>query len=148
MPEAPAPSWGVFSRRRYGLVFTVLSFAGFEGVATLGEEVMNPRRSIPIAIAGTVILAGAFFVIVSYAQVIGYGLDQMEMLANASAPLNDLAIKYVSTDFATAIDLAVAVSAFASRSSPTASRQRCAMLRRSAGLQYRNRGVPSACAAR
>jgi hypothetical protein len=34
------------------------------------------------------------------------------------------------------------------RSSPTASRHLCAMLRRSAGLQYRNRGVPSACAAR
>jgi amino acid transporter len=39
------------------LVFTVLSFAGFEGTATLGEEVRNPLRNIPIAIVGTVILA-------------------------------------------------------------------------------------------
>jgi amino acid transporter len=112
-PFIPSAEFGGWSGVGYGLVFTVLSFAGFEGATTLGEEVMNPRRSIPIAIVGTVILAGAFFVFVSYAQVIGYGLDQIEMLGNASAPLNDLAIKYVSKDFATAIDLAAAVSAFA-----------------------------------
>jgi amino acid transporter len=96
----------------YGLVFTVLSFAGFEGAATLGEEVINPRRNIPVPIAGTVMLAGTFFVFVSYAQVIGYGLDQIEILGVAIAPLNDLAVKYISKDFATAIDLAAAVSAF------------------------------------
>jgi amino acid transporter len=113
MPEAKFDGW---SGVGYGLVFTILSFAGFEGVATLGEEVeevINPRRNIPIAMAVTVILAGALFVFVSYAQVIGYGLDQIEMLGNAAAPLNDLAIKYVSKDFATAIDIAAAVSAFA-----------------------------------
>jgi amino acid transporter len=110
MPEATFDGWSGIG---YGLVFTILSFAGFEGAAMLGEEVINPRRSIPIAIAGTVILAGAFFVFVSYAQVIGYGLDQIEMLGNAAAPLNDLAIKYVSKNFATAIDTAAAVSAFA-----------------------------------
>jgi amino acid transporter len=38
-------------------------------------------------------------------------LDQIEMLGTAEAPLNDLAIKYVSKDFATAIHLAAARSA-------------------------------------
>jgi len=111
-PFMPSAEFGGWSGVGYALVFTVLSFAGFEGAATLSEEVTNPRRSIPIAILGTVMLAGAFFVFVSYAQVIGYGLDRIEMLGNASAPLNDLAIKYVSNDFATMIDLAVAISAF------------------------------------
>ncbi len=41
------------------------------------------------------------------------GLDQIEALGNAGAPLNDLAIKYVSKNSATAIDLAAAISAFA-----------------------------------
>jgi amino acid transporter len=95
------------------LVFTVLSFAGFEGAATFGAEVTDPRRSIPTAITGTVLVRGVFFVFVSYAQLIGYRLDQVEALGNAGAPLNDLAIKYVSKNFATAIDLATAVSAFA-----------------------------------
>jgi hypothetical protein len=34
------------------------------------------------------------------------------MLGAAAAPLNDLAIKYVSKGFATAIDLAAVISAF------------------------------------
>jgi len=109
-PFAPSAEFDGWSGVGYGLVFTVLSFAGFEGATTLGEEVTNPRRSIPIAVAGTVMLAGAFFVFVSYAQAIGYGTDQIAMLGNASAPLNDLAIRYVSRDFATAIDLAAAFS--------------------------------------
>jgi amino acid transporter len=111
-PFIPAAEFHGWSGVGSGLVFAVLSFAGFEGAATLGEELTHPRRSIPIAVLGTVILAGVFFVFVSYSQVIGYGVDQIQMLANAAAPLNDLAIKYVSKDFATAIDLAVAISAF------------------------------------
>ena len=112
-PFAPSPEFDGWSGVGYGLVFTVLSFAGFEGAATLGEEVVNPRRGIPIAIAGTVLLAGALFVFVSYAEVIGYGLDHIKALGTADAPLNELAISYVSKDFATAIDVAAAISAFA-----------------------------------
>jgi amino acid transporter len=112
-PFEPSAQFGGWSGIGYGLVFSVLSFAGFEGAATLGEETTNPRRRIPIAITGTVLLAGVFFVFVSYAQVIGYWLDQIEALGDASAPLNDLAVIYASKNFATAIDLGTAVSAFA-----------------------------------
>ena len=38
-------------------VFGFLSFAGFEGAATLGEETRNPRRNIPLAILAAVITA-------------------------------------------------------------------------------------------
>lgn len=96
----------------YALVFCVLSFAGFEASATLGEETHNPHRNIPIAILGTCALAGVFYVFVTYAQVVGFGIDSTKDLAGASAPLNDLANKYVSRNFASAIDLAAAVSAF------------------------------------
>ena len=40
------------------MVFSILSFAGFEGAATLGEETINPRRNIPIALLGTVLVHG------------------------------------------------------------------------------------------
>lgn len=96
----------------YALVFCVLSFAGFEAAATLGEETRNPQRSIPIAILGTCALAGLFYVFVTYAQVVGFGVDSTNDLARTSAPLNDLANKYVSRDFAAVIDLAAATSAF------------------------------------
>jgi amino acid transporter len=112
-PFAPSVEFDGWSGVGYALVFAILSFAGFEGAATMGEEVTNPRRSIPVAIAGTVILTGAFFVFVPYAQVIGDGLDQIQALGKASTPLNELAIKYASRDFATVIDLAAAFSAFA-----------------------------------
>jgi amino acid transporter len=96
----------------YAVVFAVLSFAGFEGAATLGEETGNPNRAIPIAVLGTVILAGAFYVFASYVQVVGYGLGNIKLLANDSAPLNTLALKFGSRDFATLLDLAAAISAF------------------------------------
>lgn len=111
-PFRPAADFDGWSGIGYGIVFCVLSFAGFEGAATLGEEALEPRRNIPIAMIATVLLAGAFFVFASYAQVMGYGLGQMKALANADAPLNTLSIKFISTDFAVAVDLAAAVSAF------------------------------------
>src|SRR5215831_16589938 len=111
-PFIPAPGFKAWSGIGYAIVFCVLSFAGFEGAATLGEETQNPQRNIPIAILGTCALAGVFYVFVAYAQVMGYGLAATKELGNASAPLNDLAITYISRDFATAIDLAAAISAF------------------------------------
>ena len=96
----------------YALVFCVLSFAGFEAATTLGEETHNPHRNIPIAVLGTCALAGVFYVFVTYAQVVGFGIDSAKDLAGASAPLNDLVRKYVSRNFAAAVDLATAISAF------------------------------------
>ena len=55
----------------FGMVFSILSFSGFEGAATLGEETLNPRRNIPIALLGTVLGSGIFFVFVAYCEVVG-----------------------------------------------------------------------------
>lgn len=95
----------------YALVFAVLSFAGFESATTLGEEAAQPARAIPIAVISTVIGAGLFYVFAAYTQVIGFGLDDMKGLTNAAAPLNTLALKYGSRDFATVLDIATAISA-------------------------------------
>ena len=73
MPSAEFRGWSAVG---YGLVFTVLSFAGFEGAATLGEKVVNPRRSIPIATAGTVILAGTLALVLLYVGVTGAQLAE------------------------------------------------------------------------
>jgi len=70
LPFEPGPGqgWGGIG---YGIVFAVLSFAGFEAATTLGEETRHPGRSIPKAVLGTVIVASLSFVLVSYAQVVG-----------------------------------------------------------------------------
>ncbi len=110
-PFTPDPSSG-WSGVGYGMVFAVLSFAGFEGAATLGEETGDPNRSIPIAVLGTVIMAGAFYVFASYVQVVGFGLANMKSLASDSAPFNTLALRFASRNFAIVLDLAAAISAF------------------------------------
>lgn len=97
----------------FALVYAVLSFAGFEGATTLGEETRHPYRDIPIAVVGTVVLAGLFYVFVAYVQVVGFGLDHVDALAASGAPLNALAVRFASQGFATLIDLAAAISAFA-----------------------------------
>jgi amino acid transporter len=98
----------------FGMVFCVLSFAGFEGAATLGEETLNPRRNIPIALLATVLGSGLFFVFVAYCEVIGFGTADIKALGTSEAPLNDLALRYASPQVAIALDLAAAASCFSS----------------------------------
>ena len=98
----------------YGMVFAILSLAGFEGATTISEETTNPRRTVPLAMLATVLGSGVFFVIVSTAVVLGYGLDHMADLAAAQAPLDDLARARIGPGFAALLDSANAVSAFSS----------------------------------
>lgn len=97
-------------------VFAFLSFAGFEGASSLGEETRDPKRAIPIAIGAAVFLTGLFYIVVSYAQTVGFGLDKsgVQSFASSTAPLGDLAHRYMSTSFAAAIMFGAAMSAFSS----------------------------------
>ena len=58
-----------------GLSFGLLSFAGFEQVATLGEEVRKSTFTIPRVLIGTVIGAGVVFTLVTVAETLGFGTD-------------------------------------------------------------------------
>src|ERR1700751_1280998 len=57
-----------------GVVFGILSFIGFDAAATLGEETRNPRRNVPLAVAGALGAVGVFYVFVMYALAAGYQL--------------------------------------------------------------------------
>jgi len=112
-PFAPSPAHHGWAGVGYGIVFAVLSFAGFEGAATLGEETNRPRRNVPIALIGTLLVSGTLFVLVTYAQVLGYGLENIQALAADSAPLDTLAVRYASRGFAVVLDVAAALGSFA-----------------------------------
>ena len=112
-PFVPSPAHHGWAGVGYGIVFAVLSFAGFEGAATLGEETNHPHRTVPIALIGTLLVSGSLFVVVSYAQVIGYGLENIQALAADSAPLDTLAVRYASRGYAVALDIAAALGSFA-----------------------------------
>ena len=105
-----------FSAVALASVFGFLSFAGFEGAATLGEETGNPKRSIPRAILAAVLFTGTFYIVISYTQAIGFGTDDkgVTAFAGSTSPLVDLAKTYLGTTMAIAISLGATVSAFAS----------------------------------
>jgi amino acid transporter len=105
-----------FSAVALASVFGFLSFAGFEGAATLGEETGNPKRSIPRAILAAVLFTGTFYLVISYTQAIGFGTDDQGVaaFAGSTSPLVDLAKTYLGSTMAVAISLGATVSAFAS----------------------------------
>ncbi|WP_084337235.1 APC family permease [Actinomadura oligospora] len=65
-----------------GLLF--FAFAGYARIATLGEEVRDPRRVIPRAIPSALFIAVIVYLVVGFAALLGAGPDA---LATASAPL-------------------------------------------------------------
>jgi amino acid transporter len=72
-PGAAGVSWtGVL----FGLSFAMLSFTGAEASAVLSEETRDPRRTVPRAVIGSIVVAGVFYLLVTYATAIGFGVRQ------------------------------------------------------------------------
>jgi amino acid transporter len=66
---------GTFTGTFKGMVFAVLAFIGFEAAAPLGEEARHPRWTIPRAVVLSAFIIGLFYVLCSYAWVIGTGFS-------------------------------------------------------------------------
>jgi len=98
-----------------GIIFGLLSFAGFEAAATLGEEAHNPRRDIPRAILGTAIFGGVYFTVVTAIEMMAFGPDKagVSKFVGSSALMGDLGTSYVGSWVGDLITLGAAVSAFA-----------------------------------
>jgi amino acid transporter len=62
----------------YGILWGFVMFFGFESAATLGEEAVEPRRTVPRALFTGVIIIGAFYVLSGYALTIGVGMDKIQ----------------------------------------------------------------------
>ncbi|MGZ8581316.1 MAG: APC family permease, partial [Actinomycetota bacterium] len=70
----PNPADG-FSGIIFGVLYGVLIFVGFETAANLAEETANPKRAIPRAVLGAVVLVSIFYLIAAYVEVAGFGFD-------------------------------------------------------------------------
>lgn len=110
------PGGVTFSAVASAAVFGFLSFAGFEGAASLGEETDNPRREIPRAIRTAVIASGIFYILCILVQTWGFGANAAgaKAFSTSAAPLGDLAKSYVGSTMSDLINLGATVSAFAS----------------------------------
>ena len=75
----------------YGIVFSILALSGFESVAPLARETRDPRRLLPRAVFGSLILVGVFYVFAGYAGIVGWGVDQAKDLATAPNPYYEMA---------------------------------------------------------
>jgi amino acid transporter len=71
---SPSPDDG-FTGVLFGVLYGVLIFVGFETAANLAEETAEPKRSIPRAVLGAVVVVAIFYLIASYVEVAGFGFD-------------------------------------------------------------------------
>src|SRR5580704_14869814 len=53
------------------IAFAIFSFVGFESATAFGAEAKAPLVTIPRAVIGSVIFAAAFFVVATYAEIVG-----------------------------------------------------------------------------
>ncbi|HSX98641.1 MAG TPA: APC family permease [Streptomyces sp.] len=59
----------------YGVLYGINMFIGFESAANLAEETENPKRHVPRAVMWSIGIVGVYYLIVAYAQALGFGLD-------------------------------------------------------------------------
>ncbi|MFM8410238.1 MAG: APC family permease [Alphaproteobacteria bacterium] len=95
------------------LSFGFLSFAGFEEAATLAEEVRDPDTTIPRVLLGSILGAGALFVLTTTAQVLGFGADAagLARFTTSKSLLADLATRSFGPHWGDVMDVLAVFSA-------------------------------------
>jgi amino acid transporter len=73
-----------------GVVVAIFSLVGFESATAFGDEAKDPLKTIPRAVTMSLLISGAFFVVVTYTMVMGVRGYQ-DTLDKLDAPLNVLA---------------------------------------------------------
>jgi amino acid transporter len=111
-PFDPSESADGFSGIIYGLVFAIFAFVGFESATTLGEEAHEPRKTIPRAVLITTLVIGAFYTLLLYSGVVGFGLTDKGLAALQSdgTPFDTLARSFSGPFLGTLSIIAVMTS--------------------------------------
>jgi amino acid transporter len=97
---------------RLGLVMALFSFVGFESATTLGAEARDPLTTIPRAVIQSAIIAGIFFTLCAYTEVLGFHSVGQD-LGTSQAAMHVLARVGGVPVFGMLIDVGVLVSMFA-----------------------------------
>jgi amino acid transporter len=67
-----------------GVVFAIFAITGWDAAAPIAEESHDPKRNVTRGVLGSIILLGAFLVIVSWGQLSGWGTDHLDKFASSS----------------------------------------------------------------
>ena len=97
---------------RLGLVLALFSFVGFESATTLGAEARNPLKTIPRVVIESAVIAGLFFIVSAYSEVLGFHVAGQDLGAS-QAPMHVLAGVARVPSLGILIDVGAAVSLFA-----------------------------------
>jgi amino acid transporter len=97
---------------RLGLVLALFSFVGFESATTLGVEARDPLKTIPRVVIESAVIAGGFFIVSAYSEVLGFHVAGQDLGAS-QAPMHVLAGVARVPVLGILIDIGAAVSLFA-----------------------------------
>jgi len=120
---------------RLGLVLALFSFVGFESATTLGSEARTPLKTIPRAVIQSALLAGVFFTICAYAEVLGFHTVGQDLGAS-QAPMYLLARVGGVPVLGLLIDIGALVSLFAGTLACITAAARVLMLMAHNGLAH------------
>ena len=95
-----------------GVMLAIFSFVGFESATTLGAEARNPLRTIPRAVIQSALLAGVFFVVAGYGEVLGFRNAGLS-LGDSTNPFRTLSTQAGIPFLGPIIDVGVLISMFA-----------------------------------
>ncbi|MGI8712171.1 MAG: APC family permease, partial [Solirubrobacteraceae bacterium] len=108
---APFQTHGIaFAVLGLGVVNAFGGFSGFEGAATLGEESARSQRTIPAAVAGSLIASAAVYIVFTW--IVDNAYATPAALAADPAPLVHLATGYVGSAMGKLVNVAGVISAF------------------------------------
>jgi amino acid transporter len=93
-----------------GVVNAFGAFSGFEAATTLGEESRRSTRTIPLAVAGSLVGAAAVYIVATWVTDNAY--SSVTALANDPAPLVTLARMHIGSPMADLVNAAGVISAF------------------------------------
>jgi amino acid transporter len=74
-----------------GVVFSILTFTGFESVAPLAEETANPRRNLPRAMILSVVFMSLVYVVACWGILVGWGTGSLASFTASPDPIFQLA---------------------------------------------------------
>jgi amino acid transporter len=99
-----------------GIGIAMTGFSGFETAVFLAEEAHTPKREVPKAVLGAVLLATAFFIVTTFAIVTGYGMDAApkQWPTDSGGAVVVLAAQYMTLWYGKLLLLLLAISAFVS----------------------------------
>ena len=98
-----------------GIIYGFACFQGFEGTAIYAEEAREPDRTVPRATYAAIACVTAFFVLTSWAMIVGAGMDSAPAAALAD-PGNfayNISSHYVSSAWTDILQVLIVTSCFA-----------------------------------